>query len=262
MLVSVTELWNAETHGFPYKESLAELATICDVCFVVLCGEQTDGTEEALLGLDKVRTIGAPSVENHEQIADRVNIGILAAKTYGNDTVVLHVQGDEFIECNDALADAISLNRHKLLGDEAITLAFPRWDFTEEASHVTPIFESEPPVSRCFAVKWFPEIRSRGDGMHIDGGTGRQLAEDCPIWHYHGCQSEAQWQRKEHDFQVLYTRGENPAFGEPDKRIMQGAEIAWTDPRSRRYPVPRPHPARMQEWLKKSWMTSDAESNP
>jgi len=243
----VTIIWNGERHGFPWRPLIEEwLAAGVQVVAVIPGQDQDDMFYLIRKDYPDVERLGVPAFSHYQGISDAVNKGIAIA----SGEVVLHVQGDEHLEASPALL--LTLQRH---GPKQL-LAFPRLDFTLDMTHVTPVFEGEPPVVRSMPGRLFPQLRALDDAMHLGPVTLDVPAlylSNFPIFHYHGLKSEAQWQTKETDFQQSLYVGH--AFGEVDKKIALGGEAAWAPgPLKRAREFTGQHPPRMLQWLKDSWM--------
>lgn len=248
----VTVMWNVEVYGFPWREMLCESLRMADEVVVCVPKNSTDSTlgwlEAWKQAEPKLRVISWSPVEGSQQIAEATNAAIAAA----TGDLILSIQADEVLEAHDLELGLAAPN----LMHSPCAVAFPRWDFTCSASHVTPIFDSKPPVTRLFAKRWFPGISLGGDAMHLDGHEGDVLLLGAhPIYHYHGLATEAGWQEKETRFQELYHDVGMPV----DQRLKMGWG-AWdetqggTGTQQRGYPLPRPHPHIMGPWLSRADM--------
>lgn len=259
----VTVMWNVEVYGFPWREMLCESLRMADEVVVCVPKNSTDSTlgwlEAWKQAEPKLRVISWSPVEGSQQIAEATNAAIAAA----TGDLILSIQADEVLSSHDVDYDCcveVVLDikaRYDQLMHSPCAIAFPRWDFTCSASHVTPIFDTEPPVTRLFAKRWFPGVGIGGDGMHVTGHGGEipMLPGPHPIYHYHGLSTESGWQEKETRFQELYHDVGMPV----DQRLKMGWG-AWdetqggTGTQQRGYPLPRPHPHIMGPWLSRADM--------
>lgn len=255
----VTYLWNGEKYGFPWIELIAEGLANCDEVIVSnSIGDEDDTTREMLLAWSMIEPRLRVLIVNRRvqslEFPEVVNMAIEAAKS----EFVLHLDADEAMDLGSQdFWGMFGVGDLRRLLHEGHAVAFPRWDFTGSSTHVTPIFEGEPPVVRLMARDMYPIIRSQGDAMHLDGAAV-YVHEPSPIFHYHGLGSEKKWQAKEIAFQKLYAdRGMTP-----DARLEKGWE-AWDGPLARARPCTRPHPPRWQPWLARAEMkTRDFLQNP
>lgn len=247
----VTIIWNGERYGFPWRQLLEEwILNDAEVIVVVPGQDQDDMYNRIQRGYKEAVVVGAPEFKHFSGISESVNKGIALAQR----DVVLHIQADEHMEVTAKLKEVLeqwgSLPRYKQL------LAFPRLDFTLDMTKITPVFPDEPPVIRGMQSRYFPQVRCLDDGMHLGPMSMDRPAivlDQFPIFHYHGLQSESQWQKKETDFQQSLYVGH--AFGAVDEKIAKGGQEAWAPgPLARAREFHGQHPPRMLSWLRKSWL--------
>jgi hypothetical protein len=249
-------MWNVEKWGFPWRELIEESLKLADEVVIAVPLHIKDPTYDLLKEWNtkepKLSVVGVGAVTGSLEISDRTNDAIDRCTS----DLVVYVQADEILEMDSLLKMTIESVEDVLMREPRV-IGFPRLDFCCSASHVTPIFESEPPVKRLFAKKWFPQVGSQGDAMHIDGRVAefkghdlqRSIFRQCPIFHYHGLSTEAGWQEKETRFQELY----HDQGLQVDERLKKGWG-AWDDKCARRYSLARPHPEVMKSWLSKAEM--------
>jgi len=252
-LTLATMIWNGEKYGFCYKEMITECLKLCDHV-VVACPPSEDDTQGIMKAWSekdpRVQVVDAQTPKHKEDLATIANMAVEQAP----DGLVLHVQGDEFLEMNHTLKVYIE-SISQALSDGMSAVLFPRWQFYWTQDLVTPSWHSRKVdnASRLFHKKWYPELRAQGDAMHVPGNLfylgAQRIKCDEPIWHYHCLgKDEANWQQKEQEFQLLFVNT-------PDQTIKLGYRVAWAKKPRTWFPIPRPHPEGMRKWLEKSWLS-------
>lgn len=248
MITLVTYLWNGEMYGFPWREILAELifndeSPVTEAVFVCPMGQ--DGTLERIVDLavisdGKIHVCPVGPPEGSKLFSTYINAAIELAK---ND-FILQLDCDEIIKAEEL--EEVFVDTHTKLLSSPMVVVFPRLDFTCSASHVTPIFEGEPPVARLMAKRWYPDICSSNDAMHLQGRNTPSIHARACIFHYHGLLTEKTWQTKETKFQELYA----DQGLKVDERLKKGWGAWFEDGKTdRRYPLKQTHPRIMWPWL-------------
>lgn len=246
----VTEIWNGEKYNFPWRETILGALGFCFEAIVVVpaCEDDTAAKANAWSLLDpRITVLNAPAVKGSKEIAEVVDRGIKQA----SGDFVLHIQADEVLECGPWFEVALA-PYWALMLDQPLIIGFPRLDFTCSASHVTPIFPTEPSVARLMARRWYPQLHCEGDAMHLGGlGAQHEALPGPPIFHYHGLADEGGWQEKETEFQELYHDVGLPV----DQNLKLGWQAWFKDGKtSRARRLQREHPLVVRPWLVRSEM--------
>jgi len=190
-----TYIRNGLDYFYPFLESIQSVLPIVDEAVVVV-GDSTDGTREAILNLNSTKIKIVDSIwdmnlrEGGKIFAQQSNLGFDAA----TGDWVIHVQADEVLHENDIsrLKDYI-IKFDKDLRVEG--LLFPFLNFHGDYDHISTGRKSERFEVRAFRNN--PLIRSYRDSQgfrkytsqhaYLSGEKGTKLRVvklDVPVYHY------------------------------------------------------------------------------
>ena len=244
---------------YPFIESIQSVLPIVDD-FVVVVGDSTDGTREAILALQsqKIRivdTVWDMSLRTGGQLfANQANAGLDAVK----GDWLIHIQADEVIHEKDVLKlkeHIVRYDRHPRVEG----LLFPFLNFRGDYDHIH--------TGRCVhrheirAVRRNPLVRSYRDSQGFrkysslenfaSGEKGEKLSVvkiDIPVFHYSYVRPPKKMKLKSEFFSRFYNSDEavQQVYSE-----MEEFEYNDVDHLER---FRGTHPASMQPWIKrKDW---------
>jgi len=248
---SVSYLWNTESGGHPWVESLSVLLSHCEEAVVIDC-QSDDGTERLLKEWasiePRLKLFYAKRPENSRELADRINYGVEKA----SQPIVLQISMDEVIDLGDMSKEVWESAFARMMSEEITIGRFHRLDYVCSARYETPIFPIGYWTKRMFARKWYPKVHSGGDGGEFRSPTdsGSVLFLWPKIMHYMGLRTEEHFKRVKYDFQKLY----HDVKLEPDEKLRGGYKVALQKVVHKARKSTAPHPPAIMPWLIRSDM--------
>lgn len=207
---------NGFNYGCPFVEAIQSILPICDE-FIVAVGDSTDGTREAIEGLNdpKIRIIDTvwdmASRKGGKTFAQQTNIALDAC----TGDWVFHIQADEVVHENDLPKIVAAIEKYD--SDKRVEgFVFPFMHFWGDYQHVRDsrrkhrneirVFRNDKLIrsyrdSQGFraydSLEQYEQNEPGGKKLHV-----RKL--DVPVFHYTGVRSQNLMYNKEKEFAYQY----------------------------------------------------------
>jgi hypothetical protein len=232
-ITGFTYVRNGLMMGYPFLESIQSVLDIVDE-FVVVLGDSTDGSDEAIgnLGSSKIRIVHSVWDMNLKTggklFAQQSNLGLAEM----NGDWVIHIQADEVLHENDLpkLLDYINKydQDHRVEG-----LLFPFLNFRGDYNHIHTGRKAHRFEIRAFRNNKLIRAYKDSQGFrkysseeaYQAGEKGKKLCVvkiDVPVFHYNFVRSPQQMKEKTIFFQKFFHDGP-----ELEKKIKELADFDY-----------------------------------